>query len=286
RAGAHRVPRAPGGLGGPLRRARQGPHRPGGGARRLADPVLVGRRRHGRRAPAPGRRRRRPGRLLLRALRERGRRPRRAGRPRGLAGDRHRRARSPGPRRARPQCGPPPPSPRRGPPPRPLVATTSGQPAVAPTAAAPPPGHLTGRQVRSGGMGEQLNRRILLAQRPDGLVREDDFTHDAVPIPQPGPGEVLVEVDWLGIDATVRTWLSRAEGYIEPVQIGEVVRCSGVGRVIDSRSDRIAVGQQVTTLPGWQEYAVVSDDPMLTTAIGPDADPLAALGVFGSAGIT
>jgi NADPH-dependent curcumin reductase CurA len=135
-------------------------------------------------------------------------------------------------------------------------------------------------------MGDQLNHRILLAQRPDGLVREEDFTHDTAPIPAPGPGEVLIEVDWLGIDATVRTWLSKAEGYIEPVEIGEVVRCSGVGRVIESRSDRIAVGQQVATLPGWQEYAVVSDDPMLTTAMAPDADPLAALGVFGSAGVT
>jgi len=135
-------------------------------------------------------------------------------------------------------------------------------------------------------MGDQLNHRILLAQRPDGLVREEDFAHDTAPVPEPGPCEVLVEVDWLGIDATVRTWLSKAEGYIEPVEIGEVVRCSGVGRVIESRSDRIAVGQQVATLPGWQEYAVVGDDPMLTTAMAPDADPLAALGVFGSAGVT
>ena len=44
-------------------------------------------------------------------------------------------------------------------------------------------------------------------------------------------GELLVQTEWLGIDATVRTWLSRAEGYIPPVEIGEVVRCSGVGRV-------------------------------------------------------
>src|SRR3546814_15916974 len=71
-----------------------------------------------------------------------------------------------------------------------------------------------------------LNRRVLLAQRPDGLVREDDFTFDSQPIAEPGDGEVLVRTDWLGIDATVRTWLSKAAGYIEPVAIGDVVRGS------------------------------------------------------------
>src|SRR3546814_5108760 len=74
-----------------------------------------------------------------------------------------------------------------------------------------------------------LNRRVLLAQRPDGLVREDDFTFDSQPIAEPGDGEVLVRTDWLGIDATVRTWLSQAEGYIEPVAIGDDVR----GRAVE-----------------------------------------------------
>jgi len=135
-------------------------------------------------------------------------------------------------------------------------------------------------------MADVLNHRVLLAQRPEGLVREEDFTHDAQPPPEPGDGEVLIRTEWLGIDATVRTWLSKAEGYIEPVGIGEVVRSSGIGRVLASKSDRIAVGELVATLTGWQEYAVVSDDPMITTPLGPDADPFLALGVFGSAGLT
>jgi NADPH-dependent curcumin reductase CurA len=133
---------------------------------------------------------------------------------------------------------------------------------------------------------DDLNHRVLLAQRPEGLVREDDFTHDAQPVPEPGDGEVLVRTEWLGIDATVRTWLSKAEGYIEPVAIGDVVRASGIGRVVASKSPRIAAGQLVATLTGWQEYAVVGDDPMLTTPLAEGTDPLAALGVFGSSGIT
>ena len=65
-------------------------------------------------------------------------------------------------------------------------------------------------------MAEPTNRRVLLARRPDGLVREDDFSHDVASVPEPADGELLVRTEWIGIDATVRTWLSKAEGYIPP----------------------------------------------------------------------
>ena len=117
-------------------------------------------------------------------------------------------------------------------------------------------------------------------------MREEDFTHDATEVPRPGEGEVLVKTEWIGIDATVRTWLSKAEGYIPPVEIGEVVRSSGIGRVLTSRSDRIREGDLLATLTGWQEYAVVGDDPMLTTVLAEGTDPQAALGVFGANGLT
>ena len=135
-------------------------------------------------------------------------------------------------------------------------------------------------------MGALRNRRVLLAQRPQGLVTEDDFSHDEVAVPELAEGEVLVKTDFVGIDATVRTWLSKAEGYIPPVEIGEVVRSSGIGRVLASRSDRVQEGDLVATLTGWQEYAVVGDDPMLTTPLTEGTDPMAALGVFGANGLT
>jgi NADPH-dependent curcumin reductase CurA len=65
-----------------------------------------------------------------------------------------------------------------------------------------------------------------------------------------------------------------------------VVRGSGIGRVVASRSAKVAEGQLVATLTGWQEYAVVGDDPMLTTPLAEGTDPQAALGVFGANGLT
>jgi len=117
-------------------------------------------------------------------------------------------------------------------------------------------------------------------------LQRDDFESVDGARPEPGDGEVLVRTDWLGIDATVRTWLSKAEGYIPPVELGEVVRCSGIGTVLQSRSAKVPAGSLVATLTGWQEYAVVGDDPMLTTVLPDGSDPLAALSVFGAAGMT
>jgi NADPH-dependent curcumin reductase CurA len=131
-----------------------------------------------------------------------------------------------------------------------------------------------------------VNRQIVLKRRPEGLVRRDDFDVVDAKVPEPGENEVLVETLYLGMDATVRTWLSKAEGYIPPVEIGEVVRCSGIGRVLETNSQKVPEGALVATLTGWQERAVVGDDPMLTTVLADGADPLAELSVFGSAGMT
>src|SRR3954454_6006656 len=134
------------------------------------------------------------------------------------------------------------------------------------------------------GVRMSVNRQIVLKRRPEGLVTRDDFDVVDGPMPEPAAGEVLIDTLYLGMDATVRTWLSKAEGYIPPVEIGEVVRCSGIGRITESNSAQAPVGALVATLTGWQEHAVVGVDPMLTTVLADDADPLAELSAFGSGG--
>jgi NADPH-dependent curcumin reductase CurA len=131
-----------------------------------------------------------------------------------------------------------------------------------------------------------VNRQVLLKRRPEGLVVHDDFELVDGAMPERQPGEILVETLHLGMDATVRTWLSKAEGYIPPVEIGEVVRCSGIARIVESDDEKAPVGALVATLTGWQQYAAVGVDPMLTTVLAGDADPFAELSVFGSGGMT
>jgi NADPH-dependent curcumin reductase CurA len=129
------------------------------------------------------------------------------------------------------------------------------------------------------------NRQILLAQRPVGLVTADDFRTAEEPLPELADGEALMRNVYLGIDPTVRSWLDAGEGYLPPVEIGEVVRCSGVGQIVATRCDAYEVGDVVSSLPGWQEYAIVRDD-LFTTKQAPDVDLRRVLGVYGANGAT
>ena len=77
--------------------------------------------------------------------------------------------------------------------------------------------------------------------------------------------------------------MSEARSYFPPVEIGEVVRCSGTGVIVASRAEGLAIGDLVYSMPGWQEYAVVRNDAFLTR-LEPGTDVLAALGVLGNRG--
>jgi NADPH-dependent curcumin reductase CurA len=130
------------------------------------------------------------------------------------------------------------------------------------------------------------NRRVVLRRRPEGLLAADDVElEEGVPLPVPAEGEALLELDWIGIDATVRTWLSKAEGYLPAVELGEAVRASGIGRVVATRAERFPLGHAVYALPGWQRYGLVRDDP-LATPLGEDVDAPALLALYGATGLT
>jgi NADPH-dependent curcumin reductase CurA len=129
------------------------------------------------------------------------------------------------------------------------------------------------------------NRQVLLRRRPTGLLQPDDTEVVTSPAPQPADGEALVRTTYVGIDAAVRTWLMDQPGYLPPVQLGEVIRAAGVGEVVASRCDAYAVGDVVTTLTGFQEYAIVRDD-FFTTVIPGVVDQLAMMSVYGGTGAT
>ena len=131
-------------------------------------------------------------------------------------------------------------------------------------------------------------QRIVLRRRPEGLVTWDDVELVEVPLPVPAPGQALLHNEVLAIDASVRSWLSPARGYLPPVEIGEVVRCSSAGRIVATASERYGLGDVVTSLAGWEEYSLVNED-YFTTPLSPpdpDYDVAAFLSLYGSTGCT
>ncbi|MDE0803199.1 MAG: NADP-dependent oxidoreductase [Acidimicrobiales bacterium] len=133
-----------------------------------------------------------------------------------------------------------------------------------------------------------VNRQVVLRQRPSGLVGPDDVELVEAPMPQIGDGEALVRNDLVGVDAAVRTWLDGQPGYLPALELGDPVRAATVGTVVETRCDAYEVGDVVTSLGGFSDYSVSLDDLFTTRVGGPDddVDRGAMLAVYGSTGAT
>src|SRR5664280_2120406 len=104
------------------------------------------------------------------------------------------------------------------------------------------------------------NRQVLLAQRPIGMIEAATKSLVETPFPVCGPGEALIKVGTLSIDPTIRGWMNDAPGYLPPIGIGEVVRSSGVGEVVESKSRYYKVGDKVFGFTNWQ-VSVIANEP-------------------------
>ncbi|MDP9013987.1 MAG: NADP-dependent oxidoreductase [Pseudomonadota bacterium] len=133
--------------------------------------------------------------------------------------------------------------------------------------------------------GPTLNRRIVLAARPQGKAALDSFRLDQVTIPGLRDGEVLLRTLWLSLDPYMRGRMSDAPSYAAPVALGAVMTGGTVARVEESRHTAYRAGELVVAMSGWQEFAI-SDGTGLVKLPPDIARPSYALGVLGMPGLT
>ncbi len=134
-------------------------------------------------------------------------------------------------------------------------------------------------------MTEKVNRQWRLAARPEGLIKEGDFKMTQEAVSQPGPGQILVRNIYLSLDPANRGWITDRKSYVEPVEIGDVMRGLGIGVVEASNNEKFNVGEHVTGLIGWQDYLLSDGEGM--RVVPPLGLPLTTfLGALGMVGIT
>jgi len=130
-----------------------------------------------------------------------------------------------------------------------------------------------------------MNRQVRLAARPVGLPKGSDWNITEEPLPAPGAGEFLVAISHISLDPAMRGWMNAGASYIDPVEIGDVMRAGTVGRVISSEHHKFAVGQHVYGTFGVQEYAL--SDGQGVIPISPELAPVETyLGTLGMPGMT
>jgi len=104
-------------------------------------------------------------------------------------------------------------------------------------------------------MTNRINHQWRLAARPEGLIKESDFNWTEEAVPELQDGQILVRNLYLSLDPTMRMWATR-DTYLPAVPIGGVMRGGTIGVVEESRNANFKVGDHVSGLLGWQEYAV------------------------------
>lgn len=131
---------------------------------------------------------------------------------------------------------------------------------------------------------------IHLSSRPQAsIIPGKTFTPKQHPIPSASDlkdGEVLFQTLYLSLDPAMRGWLNPTRSYIPPVEIGAVMRGSGIGLIVASKSSKFPVGTYATGMCGWSEYAVLKEKHLDPLDLPEGAVPTDALGVVGMTGLT
>lgn len=130
------------------------------------------------------------------------------------------------------------------------------------------------------------NLQIYMAARPSGSPQLSDFGRRDGDIVEPGPDEILVEIEYLSVDPYMR---GHMQGGIyrtmKRLEVGDTLYGGAVGRVVRSRSPLVAEGEVVEGYLGWQSFATVRADSV--RKIDPSLAPIStALGILGMPGMT
>ena len=97
-----------------------------------------------------------------------------------------------------------------------------------------------------------VNRRIVLASRPEGEPTPGNFQLETAPVPSIGPGQVLLRTRWLSLDPYMRGRMSAAKSYATPVEVGDVMEGGTVSEVVASENPDFSTGAFVEPITAWE----------------------------------
>jgi hypothetical protein len=87
----------------------------------------------------------------------------------------------------------------------------------------------------------------------------------------------------------MRGWLDDVKSYLPPVGLGEVMRSSAVGQIVESRNPAYSEGSLVHGMLGWQEYCLTDGAPGPmggVSAVPGGIPPYLVLSALGATGLT
>ncbi len=133
-----------------------------------------------------------------------------------------------------------------------------------------------------------VNKQWHLASRPQGEPTEANWRLIESPLPELRDGQVLVRHHFLSLDPYMRGRMNDSKSYAQPQPLDAVMQGGTVGEVVQSNSERFAVGDKVVGMGGWQQYqAVDAAQAGMLRKVDATRVPLSAyLGAVGMPGVT
>src|SRR5436305_14002043 len=128
-----------------------------------------------------------------------------------------------------------------------------------------------------------VNRQILLVEKPSGKLGPEHFSMAKSSIPEPKDGKALRRVRYSSLDAANRAWMHGAT-YRAAVEANTVMAGGGIAEVVSSKAPGLSPGDIVFGDTGWQDYAAV---PARHLSKMPRIEPMTPLpSAYGTAALT
>jgi NADPH-dependent curcumin reductase CurA len=106
-----------------------------------------------------------------------------------------------------------------------------------------------------------MNKQLIFQKRPFGLPEADTWKLEENEIQELAEGEVLIQQHYISLDPAMRGWMNDAKSYIEPIQIGNVMRAGSIGKVTKSNNHpTFKVGDCLTGWGGVQQYVATNGE--------------------------
>lgn len=126
---------------------------------------------------------------------------------------------------------------------------------------------------------------VVLASRPSGDPSAENFRIETLKVPALQDGQIAVRVIYLSLDPYMRPRMTELKSYTPPFELGQPLTGGAIGQVIESKNAKLAIGDVVMGMFGWETISVV--DGRGVRKLDPKAAPLTYhLGVLGMPGYT
>jgi NADPH-dependent curcumin reductase CurA len=128
-------------------------------------------------------------------------------------------------------------------------------------------------------MQDRINKRVVLASRPQTSATPDNFRIETIAVPSPSAGQILLRTRYLSVDPYLLRVIKGIKTY-EPVNPGDTMFGRSICDVVESKDPGFQPGDTVFLYSNWQNYHLAKPEALkkLDTTDIPASAYLSVLG--------